>query len=293
MNAARLYLLYRLQTDADEKDYMVEIKKMEASLLSEGSSLCRRNVNAVRIFYFSWLEDGNRIIRKIHETDINMEREIDEDNYSLYWSLARLFFLIKQYDKAEKILKRLIPWLQSYHRSRFLVEALFVKAMTDWERGNHGSALRWVLESFVSNGTYRYVRLYTDYGNRGREVLSAYIEWVKNNSPEGWHRKKKYNYGNVRNMPTEDYLEMLLRVSKHQYKALSENTFKVPEEHLTMMETVILQNIGRGKTNAEICQELNLKLSTVKSHIYSLYKKLGVNTRIQATLKGKEMGILK
>lgn len=150
-----------------------------------------------------------------------------------------------------------------------------------------------MLESFGRNGAYRYVRLYTDYGNRGREVLNAYVEWMKKNSPEGWHRKKKYNYGNVRNMPVEDYLELLLRASKHQYRTVPENDYKLPEEHLTMMETVILQNIGRGKTNAEICEELNLKLSTVKSHIYSLYKKMGVNTRIQATLKGKEMGVLK
>ena len=43
----------------------------------------------------------------------------------------------------------------------------------------------------------------------------------------------------------------------------------------------------------EKCRELNLKLPTVKSHIYSIYKKLNASNRVQAVLKGKEMGILK
>ena len=94
-------------------------------------------------------------------------------------------------------------------------------------------------------------------------------------------------------MPKEDYLELILRTAKKRCIAIPEIVQKTPEEHLTMMETVILGAIGKGKSNAEICEELNLKLSTVKSHIYSLYRKLGVKNRMQATLKGKEMGILK
>ena len=150
-----------------------------------------------------------------------------------------------------------------------------------------------MIESFLYSENARYVRFYTEYGKSGRDVLNAYVEWMKQNSPEGWHRKKKYNYGNVRRMPKEDYLELILRTAKKRCIAVPEIVQKTPEEHLTMMETVILGAIGKGKSNAEICEELNLKLSTVKSHIYSLYRKLGVKNRMQATLKGKEMGILK
>ena len=64
------------------------------------------------------------------------------------------------------------------------------------------------------------------------------------------------------------------------------------EERLTMTETLILQDIGRGLSNQEICAELGVKMSTVKGHIYNLYKKLGVNSRGQAIVKGKEMGVL-
>lgn len=94
-------------------------------------------------------------------------------------------------------------------------------------------------------------------------------------------------------MPKEDYLELILRMAKKQCSSAPESVQKTLEEHLTMMETVILTLIGKGRSNVEICEELNLKLSTVKSHIYSLYRKLGVKNRMQATIKGKEMGILK
>lgn len=82
-------------------------------------------------------------------------------------------------------------------------------------KGSHGQALRYVIESFLYSENARYVLFYTEYGKGGKEVLSAYVEWMKQNSPEGWHRKKKYNYGNVRRMPKEDYLELILRMAKN------------------------------------------------------------------------------
>ena len=41
-----------------------------------------------------------------------------------------------------------------------------------------------------------------------------------------------------------------------------------------------------------VSKEMNIKLPTVKTHIYNIYKKLGVSTRLQAVQKGKEEGIL-
>ena len=107
---------------------------------------------------------------------------------------------------------------------------------------------------------------------------------------EKWQGKKRYNYGNVLSMPMEDYLEVLLRQSKRTASMPSSDHMV---EKLTLMETVILQNIYKGMSNQEICEELNLKLPTVKTHISNLYKKLGAESRVQAIVRGKEIGILK
>lgn len=58
-----------------------------------------------------------------------------------------------------------------------------------------------MIESFVISNTYRYLQFYISYGKNGFEVLDAYVQWLKKNTPEGWHRKKKYNYGNILRMP--------------------------------------------------------------------------------------------
>ena len=229
----------------------------------------------------------------IRDSEEELALDVNEQNYGRFLQYVKAYLKMRQYEKAEKIFEKLIPFLKLYHRNRFLAEVLFEQAVCTWEKGSHGQALRYVIESFFYSENARYVLFYTEYGKGGKEVLSAYVEWMKQNSPEGWHRKKKYNYGNVRRMPKEDYLELILRMAKKQCSSAPESVQKTPEEHLTMMETVILTLIGKGRSNVEICEELNLKLSTVKSHIYSLYRKLGVKNRMQATIKGKEMGILK
>ena len=83
-------------------------------------------------------------------------------------------------------------------------------------------------------------------------------------------------------------ISVLARKSRKYYHELPQET----DEKLTMMEMIMLQNISLGMTNAQMCRELNLKLPTVKGHLYSLYKKLGVNSRVQALVKGREKGLL-
>ena len=55
---------------------------------------------------------------------------------------------------------------------------------------------------------------------------------------------------------------------------------------------MVLRYMEEGNSNAAISEKMNIRLSTVKSHIYNIYRKLGVTTRIQAVRKAYETGLL-
>lgn len=63
-------------------------------------------------------------------------------------------------------------------------------------------------------------------------------------------------------------------------------------EYLTEREAEILRLISRGLSNKEIGDRLGLTINTVKTHIKSLYSKLGVHGRVQALKRGQERGLL-
>jgi LuxR family maltose regulon positive regulatory protein len=63
-------------------------------------------------------------------------------------------------------------------------------------------------------------------------------------------------------------------------------------EPLSERELEVLQLISEGLSNREIAQKLFLSPNTVKGHSRSIYGKLGVNSRTQATARARIIGIL-
>jgi DNA-binding CsgD family transcriptional regulator len=70
-------------------------------------------------------------------------------------------------------------------------------------------------------------------------------------------------------------LGFALRQGIHKYKEIDKNIIK----NLTNQERRILLLIKAGKSNKEISDELSIELSTVKSHAYNIFSKLGINSR--------------
>jgi DNA-binding NarL/FixJ family response regulator len=57
-----------------------------------------------------------------------------------------------------------------------------------------------------------------------------------------------------------------------------------PIEALTEREEEVLATVARGRTNAEIADELYISLSTVKTHLASLMAKLGARNRVEIAM---------
>ena len=61
---------------------------------------------------------------------------------------------------------------------------------------------------------------------------------------------------------------------------------------LSARETEVLRLVTLGKTNRQLATELHLSLSSVKTYVQRIIKKLGVSDRTQASVRAVEMGLL-
>ena len=65
-----------------------------------------------------------------------------------------------------------------------------------------------------------------------------------------------------------------------------------PLDRLTEREREVLLGLCAGHSNKEIARNLNLSEATVKLHVKTLYRRLGVSNRTQAAMLGRQGGLL-
>ena len=264
-------------------------------LKKEESEVCRYNTTA--LYYLSEAKWGEKedMLRWLRDTGGDIENKWGKTCFHMA-AQVKIHLYLENYIQAEKALKILIPFFQGNHIWKYRAESLFQMAMVEKARGREAESLRWTAEAIQAAEPWRYVRIFTGYGPKGRELLEDYLRFLEKSRQEPVRIKKKYKYGNVKNMPYKDWLDYILRKAKKSQARYpgtkKEEKEAYPAEKLTLTEQMVLQYLKQGCTNGEISREMNIKLPTVKSHIYNIYKKLGVSTRLQAVEKGREKGFL-
>ncbi len=63
------------------------------------------------------------------------------------------------------------------------------------------------------------------------------------------------------------------------------------EHELTAREKEVLALIGRGLRNADVAKLLAMAESTVASHIKTIYRKLGIGSRAEASWHAASLGL--
>lgn len=67
---------------------------------------------------------------------------------------------------------------------------------------------------------------------------------------------------------------------------------QVPAESLSEREREVLRLLAAGLHNPEIARMLTVSENTVKAHVKHIYRKLGVNDRVQAANRARELGLV-
>lgn len=193
-------------------------------------------------------------------------------------TLTRL--LIAQYRKsriagyvhdATRLLGRLLKAAEESGRVGCVIEILVLQALAYEAQGNVPSALVSLKRALMLAEPECYVRTFVGEG----VPMNALLKRMK-----------------FEDRGMNDYIHKLLESFGEKDFQTSSPAVQSLIEPLSERELEILQLIAGGLSNQEIGSQLYLSLNTVKAHTRNIYGKLGVNSRTQAAVKARTLGIL-
>lgn len=219
---------------------------------------------------------------------------VDTTNLYIKFMQARGYLNVMQYERARICFKSTAAYSELIGQTWLCVGSLFGQAAAVWEQGETQEAVKMSAQALTMGIQYKYTGIFTEYGQTGVRLIEAYRKMTgldDNLSMAG--RKKKYYYGNVMTASYEGYHSILLRKARKEMRyGQSQEEKDQVRTALTMTEVLILQYIANGYSNKEIGEKMNIRLTTVKTHVYSIYRKLDVSSRVMAINRAKALNIL-
>jgi ATP/maltotriose-dependent transcriptional regulator MalT len=213
------------------------------------------------------------------------ERETD------YLMLARLRIAQHRAEEAVGLLERLLAADEAAGRTGNTICVLVLQALANFQRGNAEQAMRILGRLLALAEPAGYVRVFVDEGPPMQALLAA---WLASSASQ--HDARGTSASAV-------YVEMLLAAfpsteAQHdRNREADERREAGPSrspllEPLTAREQDVLELLAAGLSNAEMAARLIVSVGTVKTHIKSIYGKLGVHSRTQAIARAREIGLL-
>jgi LuxR family transcriptional regulator, maltose regulon positive regulatory protein len=191
---------------------------------------------------------------------------------------ARLTVARGEHDEALRLLEELRQSAEAAGRTGKLIEILTLQALALWEKNKKEQAVGTLTRALALAEPEGYVRTFVDEGAAMGDFLSAALEDRQRNPS-----------GAAGRVPAR-YLAKLMAALAQDAAAPSVDE-RLPEP-VRERELEVLALIAAGKSNAEIARELFVSVSTVKTHINNLYRKLDARNRTQAVARAREMGVL-
>ena len=127
----------------------------------------------------------------------------------------------------------------------------------------------------------RCVRSFLDEGLEMKELLNQYVNSIQNHHYDNLQKENFYDAKRL----LEQIISELKLTDIHANEMRHDNL-------LTKKEITVLTYIQKGLSNKVIAYELGISLSTVKTHINNIYRKLDVHNRLLAVQKAQKLNLL-
>lgn len=180
--------------------------------------------------------------------------------------LARILVARGDHEEALKRLTVLIRENESVEFMGNIIELLILQALALKHKGDQSAAQETLLRALALAEPEGYIRVFIDQGKPMQELL-----------------KKVKSDGQTRK-----YLNKLLA----SFGGESTQGAQPLIEPLSERELEVVSLLANGLSNQDIAEKLFVSVGTVKAHTSNIYRKLDVNSRTQAIVRAKELGLL-
>jgi len=188
---------------------------------------------------------------------------------------ARLLHARGWYREELRLLEESRESAETTGRTGDLIEILTLQALARWARNDKEQAVSTLTQALAMGEPEGYVRTFVDEGPVMGDLLSATLE-----------ARQRGQLDPASRLPAR-YLAKLLAALAQEDAAT-----KLHEPLLSERELEVLALIASGESNGEIASKLFVSVSTVKTHINNLYRKLEAHTRTQAVARARELNLL-
>jgi ATP/maltotriose-dependent transcriptional regulator MalT len=212
------------------------------------------------------------------ERVVNAENAADAVRTVDRLTSARLLHARGRYREALRLLEESRASAEVAGRTGELIEVLVLRALTLWANNEKERAVNTLTRALTLAEPEGYVRTFVDEGSAMGDLLRATLE------------ARNRGYLDAANRVAVRYLAKLLATLAQDAAAPAADGGL--SEPLSERELEVLALIAAGESNGEIAGKLFVSVSTVKTHINNLYRKLGARSRTQAVARAREMSLL-
>lgn len=269
--AASFVLLSRLKEARGDLDGAQQaIHKAEE--LTGAHALALRAESWVKAFRVRlWLAQGNleAANRWAGESSINSADEFSYLREAEYFTLGRVYLATEKYDHVLKLTHWLQNAAEAAGRMGSLIETLILRALAFQAKDDFPQALVSLERALTLAQPEGYIRVFVNEGALMAELLRR---------------------AGTQGIEAQFVAKLLSEFN--QISAVPNAAVQPLIEPLSKRELEVLHLLADGLSNADIADKCIITVGTVKAHTASIYRKLNVNSRMQAVARARELELL-
>ena len=260
--------------------------------LVQGSGFAIYDVNVMVAQVAIWLVQGNLSAAGTWAEQYMFNSDAPEYlRQEEYLALARVYLAQRQYEQGLRLLALLLSGMERMQRQWDIIHLLALQTVALYGLGETSQACQVAMRLLTLTEPEGYMRVYLDAGEPMHHVLETLLAAPHDaiSISAVSHLLAAFEQEKGRFPFTQEARAAESPVNRAQSSA---SVTESPFEPLSPQERRVFRLLIAGRTYAEIAQELIVSLNTVKTQVSSIYRKLGVSRRAEASAFARYLQLL-